>query len=76
MGNVPIKSFTDKAVDEFESPVVGLHSVLEQQEFVRFVGCDHEFDVDIALCPELLNDICGLLERHVTVVITMDEEHG
>ena len=40
-----------EAVDEFECPVIGIHTIFEKQEFMRLIRCDHELDVDIPLGP-------------------------
>lgn len=43
---------------------------------MRFVRCDHQFYVDISLCPQLLHDVGGLLKVHIAVVVPVDEKNG
>jgi hypothetical protein len=54
---------------------VSADPALPQQQVVNFVGDDDFFEVDM-LRFQALHQVCGLLERHIAIVIAMNQQYG
>ena len=63
------------AVEEFCGGAVGADPIAPAEQVVNFVG-DNQFLERNFLSTQFFDQIGGLLERHVAIVVTMNKEHG
>src|SRR5262249_59575082 len=65
---------SQRAIEEIAGGMVGAQPGAMQQEIVNFIREDELFDMDIAL-TQARDQVNGLCEIHVAVVIAVDEQY-
>ncbi len=72
---MPFARGSQIAVEEFGSGGVGADPIAPAEQIVNFVGDDQLLECDF-LGAQFFDQISGLLERHVAIVVAMDQQHG
>src|SRR6266481_7944012 len=63
------------SVQEVRGGLVAPHPALPQQEIMDFIRKDDLLEGHILL-SQALHQVRGLLERHVTIIVAMNQQHG